>query len=65
MTSRPTSNWRCTTFGDGAVYALIERGLVVAFAEFLGVESLNEIRRPRQTAGVGGQNSPIASFHVN
>ena len=52
-------------FGDGAAYPLIERGLIVAFAELFGVESFNKIGRSRQAAGMGGGNSPIASFHEN
>jgi hypothetical protein len=43
-------------FGDAAPHALIECGLVVALGKLLYVEGLNEIGRPRQAAGMGGEN---------
>ena len=50
-------------FGDGPAHAAIERALVVALAEFLGVESFDEVRWTRQASGVRRQNALITSFH--
>ena len=49
--------------GDGALHPRRERGLVVGLAQFLGVEHRHQIGRPRQAAGVGGQDAAGAALH--
>src|SRR6185369_9137166 len=49
---------------DGALHPRRERGLVVRFAELLGVEHQDKISRPRQAACVGGQDAADAALHA-
>ena len=50
--------------GDGALHPRRERGLVVGLAELLGVEHRDQIGRPRQAAGVGGEDAAGAALHA-
>ena len=48
---------------DGAADAGIEGRLVVGLAELLGVEQRDQVGRPRQAAGVRGQDAVRAALH--
>ena len=50
---------------DGALHPRRERGLVVGLAQLLGVQHRDQIGRPRQAAGVGGQDAARAALHSN
>ena len=48
---------------DGARDALIEGRTVVILSELLGVEQRDQVGRPRQAAGVRGQDTVPAGLH--
>jgi hypothetical protein len=58
-------NLLANDLGDRALHPHRERGLVIRLAQFLGVEHGDKIARPRQAAGVGGQDAADAALHSN
>ena len=48
---------------DGALHPRRECGLVVGLAQLLGVQHRDQIGRPRQAAGVGGEDAARAALH--
>src|SRR5262249_43319097 len=48
---------------DGAPHARLQRGAVEILAQLLGVEGSHQICRPRQAAGMGGQDAGRTALH--